>query len=621
MARSENLVSFSEFPQDRKLRQIVNLGPVSRSQELDRGVVWRVVLKEVQSELDPDAYAQTFACHLSAGCLPFLKLGTLWRGQDLVGNYSGLKIFEDVTVDGEIQGLFRRLDCEESGLPTFFPEKEIGANAPIYLLVSISGVAGVNYAVVRCSELARFYFGMSSLLAQEMFNFDTDGRNDRLYDFERTTWNKDQSRFNLALKQTVRRDVGIYLAMQLAWEQPLEALIDLSTSARIAFFEENEVWPKMKLPFSGENEWSIRGQIRPMQITDYASTEHHEDVLAITQILSCSMNRKFPSLNLDLPRNLNKRELNPNTFPQPAVKPPGEKLPWTSEQLPGVSVRHSVTVSVDLFSGCPGMDYSECTISLDGERETEIVPQQFVAENQVDALSPVEGGVGTSSVGDVSVVPDIPTDKTETKVNQDEEVEPDRSALPNIFDDLPLESPREVLTPYSEVPNIFLATIHAAAKVQWHWGHTVATTYDGTHLAKDFAEIALLELPLSWGKPATNPSAPNGLRRALCIRMLSDFGQSFVLDMERVAGYDSFGIHLVHFPNHSLIPLTVLGKFFHWRLIESTCWPDRATHSGDFLVERIKHDLGIHAKVRMEGRIETHVQSIFDRFAMRNAEG
>ena len=611
MRRTSDLVSLQEFPQDRVFRKIVGFGPVTRLASIDGGVVWPVILKTTGVSPHDFEEAQTVSCNISSALLPFLKLGSIWQGQDLISSMSDGKKFEGVELDPDSHGIFRRFDCEESGLPRFFQDGEY-LDCPPHVAVTISGLGDVRLALVRCSELARFYFGQSSLLAQEMINFDAEGRNDRLYDFDQSHWVGNSGHYLLSLKKLVEEKDGRYLAMQLAWEPTFDALMYLSRSVRTSFAGGNEAWPKMYLPFSSKNTWNVLGQVRPIQLTDDDGIVHCEKMLAITQISYCSMNRRIETLQLKMPRNLSKKTTNLDRFPTSTVSPPNQQIPWTSMELPGVSIRHSVKVVINVFEGCPGMGVENCIVSLDDEIENEIGPQHVSAQNVVDALSAVEGGTGQSNVGDLSIVPDVPSQVRETQTNESEEELIDRADLPNIFDQPFPDSPIECLTPYTDIPPEFVPTLHAAAKVQGNWGHAVATSYNGVHLTEDFESVGLFEIPEAWGKVALNDKAPNGARRVLCIKMQSEFGQSFILDIERVSPHDKFGIYLVHFPERNIIPMALLGRFYHWRLFSSRCWPDRTTHNGDFLVRRIRHDFGLHAKIRMECRLGDNIGAIFE---------
>lgn len=186
---------------------------------------------------------------ISAGTLPLLRIGDIWRDGKLeVSPDYQLETFTDLRIDDTTVSLIKAgLNLDEQGF--LLPMSE----HPWHMQCTHSYCVMVNLPenrrlIIPCIELIRFYFGSSSNLITKLFLPPLERKalySDSLFD-------KGTGRLTLQLAEKISgasaADLGRLHLDPVAWR----AALHVGTSALKASLVNEQVYPQAFFPFEGE---------------------------------------------------------------------------------------------------------------------------------------------------------------------------------------------------------------------------------------------------------------------------------------------------------------------------------------------------------------------------------
>lgn len=603
-----NQIRLHVLPADGERRRIVSVGPVRREGQLPQEPHWKVSWERLTTDSHSDADQEpeeqrNFEAHwLGAGLLKDLAIASLWEG-DTLTKPNDPKRARSLHISTKGQRLWQRLANDSRKTPRFSPYRP-EVDAPPYLYLPIGQNYYADYALIRCSEIIRFYFAQVSKISSYLFDFDSDCNNPALYSAKMSGWNPN-GQYAIAPTSLLTNNDAAVLAILLATPASRKALVMAARSARQAMLKNRPVWPVTYVPVEGDIIWRIIGQDTPWTIIN-ADTGEQEQAIGISQIVTCYA--PIPIKNVQVIRSTSRIEAD-DVPPSQIHIPGGNRLAAAaslrSDEPASISADQFVDIRNSLADSRPAAAKIKARITYRKERgdSTRIAPSG--ATQETSTLTTLEGTGGSLSTGSYRSSAAVPTvaDINDASDQQEE----DRENLPSLFSDYPDVSPTIDMTPIAQAPSSFQNLIEGERHLADNLPREASSTFIGLPPGTTFADaIPLLQLPKEWGQYVECARSPTGMRRAIALQIATDTWQCLFFDIERRYETEPIGIHCMFFPFSRPLPMPVLGKIFRSRLAGDG-WPMRETHNGNFLTEKMQHTRKAPVAKRSSALIQKHL--------------
>lgn len=575
--------TLSDLPPDSQERVVVNIGPVSRSGPGSTEPIWTIGLRNRDENSQPLSESTYQEIPAAAGVLHSLPIGSTWKAQkakDPFGPWPSQKI--------KIDASGQRLIWREEYDPIFVRPTPT-RNAIPCIEVPLAGHPHGFTAVVRCSEIIRFFFGRPPVLVRHIFDFsDGVNVNEHLFVSGRTKISADQVVIRPAKRLT--SDVyATFIGALLGHGPSARSLAEIASSARHAHQNGKPVLPHASIPIEGVVQWEVLATMRPIYELDGSEVICCRQALMISNIQTSWDMPLWPNdVIVDSDSRVSKPPGNQNPQTISSAETIRDDVQITSTELPGAHASIASEVLQDLFGSRPNMQTPKGTVRHQptSSDERESIRLAGTAE-QLSQVSALDGSGGASNIGSMSAgAESIAADH---EVGEDDELEPkDRSLLPSIFKDTGLTLPEVLVTAWPDVPPEFRPFISAGHELKGRLKHLRSVDFLGQAASDAGTSPRLLHLPAEWGKIVECSESITGRRRALAMRLKFDYAVFLLLNIERRAS------EMGRLGPCSFISLEGLTPAFtanvlKWRLDMNEGWPNRSTHNGDFYSRRLKH--------------------------------
>ena len=228
-------------------------------------------------------------------------------------------------------------------------------NAVPCIEVPLVGSGAGATAIVRCSEILRFFFGGLPVLIQNVFDF-SDGvkTNDQLFVRERTKISAEK----VVLQPTKRLRSDAHAAVIASFLGHLPSAKSLgrtAVSAREASQGGGPIHPITLIPIDGLAEWTVLAVERPVYDLDYLENETVQRSLMIAHIRTCLDDTTWPEVEIISDSTSQRPPAGKRAKSIPTGEVVTENVQITSSELPG-SLASMETESVDMmFDARPNM--------------------------------------------------------------------------------------------------------------------------------------------------------------------------------------------------------------------------------------------------------------------------
>lgn len=552
-------IRLKDFPQDRVERKIMSIGPLVRRGKVDAEPLWRTTVALSERGEKVSDFRRHF--HIPTSYVRNLRIGSTWVGKQLLHPTGDINDKRELQVDGQQQSIVIRQNDPLTDEPVFYPEAA-GKRGATYVKIAILGNPECDWAVIRCSELMRVYFGSIDPLARYAFDFGPDGRNDFLFLHENTRV-LDDGRFQISRVSKVNDADAKHIAAMLFLKPTRKALLQLSGSARAAHLAGVEIWPKMSAPIDGPNKWTVFGRPKQGRFVDEAGEGAEATIFGVTQLLNSHRNYDLPGINIEHPgREPYKNGEKRNDFKRPSSKPSQKTPQLSSDQSPGNRVRldHLDETFRDINQG---LNYGKVTKSRRITMQVaQSAPTDVERHKLIDTYSNLTGGTGDGDVGlyrsrrQEAEMSELAADKPHAT-----------KTLAGIRNVAPVE---EYISAYGDVPPRFDSLIEATLALELHKNLSDATFSLGGRqaLSKEYESALLFHLPSEWGNKTKSSCSETGIRRALWLDIQMPGRRIAILDVEGRNASEKVSAHIYGFTESASgnLDIRLISKLLHQKV-------------------------------------------------------
>lgn len=578
---SDSPISLSSLPLDAQERFVVSVGPVSRIGPGSTEPRWQVGFKTRGAASDLPSGQSYVAIPVAAGVLYNVPIGSMWRGntsQNLYGPWPAQKI--------KIDASNQRIVWRQGHNPVSIQETPTRGALPC-IDIPLVGHPLYKSAIVRCSEIVRFFFGGLPVLVRHIFDFSNGVKvNDHLFVSNQTRISADQVVIRPTRKLSNDAQAAL-VAGFLGHEPSARSLGCIASSARKAHQNNEPVFPQALIPIDGIAEWNVLGVEHPVYELDETGIVDRRLALMVANIQTSWDEVRWPEVSVLSDTKGPKPPTDRNTRIISSAETVRDDHTITSTELAGSHASVDSEAFEMMFGARPNMRQPKPTIRHQQAQleDRESIRVAGTAE-QLNEVSALGGGSGSPHIGSIAPGSSLVAADHEYEGEEPEPI--DRSSLPSIFEDVGLVLPTKAETDWTQVPNEFFPFVHAGAQLKDHLPNLSSVDFVGQPASEAMETLNLLQLPPEWGRKVVCKDSPTQLRRALVMRLVFENAGILILSLERRAS-EVGRMGPCSFISSETLPPAFIANALKWRLDSSAGWPSRSTHDGNFHSRRLKH--------------------------------